>query len=204
MDDRGTWYVNLMQARFVNLRLRFQIAEVYPLPALFLACSNTFAIAARRDSSAIFTALTVTCRVVAFATRVNMKSFAFTTAAMIGMCLHTAEAAYKFTEPDDLLDCGVNNVVCGSDVIYDKKITGKPFYYCSNDMRPKLPTNGCSNLTATATITSVDVATETSPEKQHSETGAGKGGENSATAIGMRHSWLGLRAALVVAGVFMA
>ena len=93
------------------------------------------------------------------------------------------------------LDCSTTDrSYDSSKVMQWKKTTGQEFSYCEDDQRPVLPKNGCSNLNATATITSLGQATET---------GSGGDGGKSAAALGKEVGLMKLGAALLGAVAFI-
>jgi hypothetical protein len=88
------------------------------------------------------------------------------------------------------LDCSAGDRIWDSATDYKKPLVGH-FYYCEEEMLPEMPKD-CSNLTATATITSLG---------QPAETG---GGDKNAAVFGARFSWLELGIGLAAAGAFLA
>ncbi|KAH7124519.1 hypothetical protein EDB81DRAFT_207826 [Dactylonectria macrodidyma] len=65
------------------------------------------------------------------------------------------------------MDCSAGNIAWTSATGYTK-LTTETIYYCNSTLTPDMPDNGCKNLTATATITSLSQATETGSKETDS------------------------------------
>jgi len=89
------------------------------------------------------------------------------------------------------MDCSAGNLIFFGTTDYTKPTT-ETIYYCNQTLIPEMPGNGCTNLTATATITSSSQAT-----------GIGTGKTNSAV-LGKMISWTRLGAMVATAMVFVA
>ncbi|SPO01959.1 uncharacterized protein DNG_04632 [Cephalotrichum gorgonifer] len=108
------------------------------------------------------------------------------------LCKKNAKCIYSLyhLECDQcwLMDCSGGMFSFGS-AIGVTKFTTETAYYCNSTLIPDMPTD-CGNVTATATITSLDQAQQTSGSNSDGGSGGGDKGDDGNAAGTREVAWL--------------